>query len=295
TGSTTASPTGTSTTGSPTASKVCYPEVILEEEDFEDNESSDSWVGGTLYDSEVGSQLLGLLGQGNSEVSKEFDIPLLSDGSQPTEASSVTVEFTLYQVGDWSPTDSVFVQVNDVRIELGDMDDGSDSEPDSGEEGGITWERTTTQQGISVIDEDSNEENPTDKKHVVLLTIPSDVLEDNKLTLEFRTLTSNPISEQSSGIDDLVITGFYVCEKTLSPSAVTASPTGTSTTSSPPEPSTTPGPTSGHCNSWSHTHYNNSWTPLALQLASPTGTSTTGSTYRFQGLLPRSYHWKKRL
>ncbi|CAB9501812.1 hypothetical protein SEMRO_119_G058040.1 [Seminavis robusta] len=66
-----------------TGQQVMLPEVVIVEEDFESAGSADSWTGGSLSKREDGSQFLGLLGQGNSEIDQEFEIPLSANEEDP--------------------------------------------------------------------------------------------------------------------------------------------------------------------------------------------------------------------
>ncbi|CAB9501807.1 expressed unknown protein [Seminavis robusta] len=213
--------------------KLCYPEVVIVEEDFEGAGSANSWTGGSLSRREDGSQFLGLLGQGNSEIYQEFEIPLSANEEDPTEANSVTVQFSLYLLDKWTPPDKVFVVVNGISVDLGELESTSTGEPAAGEAGGITWESIPPKRGISIMKNETNVE----KQHTILLTIPNDVMDNSKMTLSFQASTSKPISEESAGIDDLVITGFYECEESAAPSVptvpTTAGPTMVATFEAP--------------------------------------------------------------
>ncbi|CAB9501811.1 expressed unknown protein [Seminavis robusta] len=197
--------------------KLCYPEVVIVEEDFESDGSVDSWTGGSVSRREDGSQFLGLLGQGNSQIYQEFEIPLSANEEDPTEANSVTIQFSLYMLDKWTPPDKVFVVVNGISVDLGELESTSTGEPASGEAGGITWESIPPNRGISIMKNETNVE----KQHTILLTIPNEVLDNSKMTLSFQASASKPISEESAGIDDLVITGFYECEESAAPSVPT--------------------------------------------------------------------------
>ena len=62
-------------------------------------------------------------------------------------ADSVTIEFTLYQIDEWTPEDKFSVVINGVTIDLGEMVQNSTSVPLGGDEQGITWQRQTSAQG----------------------------------------------------------------------------------------------------------------------------------------------------
>eukprot|EP00797_Seminavis_robusta_P003167 Sro119_g058050.2 (331) ;mRNA; r:46759-47935 len=96
-----------------------------QKEDFESAGSADSWTGGSLSKREDGSQFLGLLGQGNSEIYQEFEIPLSANEEDPKEANSVTVQFSLYLLDKWTPPDKVFVVVNGISVDLGELESTS--------------------------------------------------------------------------------------------------------------------------------------------------------------------------
>ncbi|CAB9511428.1 expressed unknown protein [Seminavis robusta] len=212
--------------------KICYPQVVLEEDDFDNFQvlggsdttttttttTRSSWNMGTVSNSiELNTNFLGPLGQGHDQVSKEFDIPVLAASSQqhqlPIPASNVTVEFKLYQMNDWSSSssadedDKMLVLINNVQIDLGDM---TVHQPFSGTEGNIVWERSAPLQ-------EQSEDAKMPVVYKVRITVPSSSLPGNRFTLKFQTATSKPILEQSAGIDDLIITGFYQCQQQEQP------------------------------------------------------------------------------
>ncbi|CAB9498742.1 Inherit from NOG: Serine repeat antigen [Seminavis robusta] len=229
-------PTGTSSaspTGSPSASpsaapsvKECYDEeVVVVDENFESFDSSESWNGGSLFNSETGSQFLGLLGTENPEITNTYEIPLSSPPEQDG-ANSVTVSFTLYQLDSSDSSTTFYAVINDEPIEFGNMDP-TGSLPGSSQSGstdsGIKWTRVTPEESLSI-----NDGSEDDKKHTITLTIPSSLIEDDtptSLTVGFQVDSTNPTSEESYGIDDLTITAVYICGTEAPTSDPSASPT----------------------------------------------------------------------
>ena len=171
--------------------------------------------------------------------------PRASGPDEEMMADSVTIEFTLYQIDEWTPEDKFSVVINGVTIDLGEMVQNSTSVPLGGDEQGITWQRQTSAQGA-----DLGFGSGPDKTHLVNLTVPAALLLDEDddemlLTILFRADTpSGPIGALSAGVDDLVITAYYPCA-TPGPTAAPSTGSPTVTPGSPSASPTTGSPTTG--------------------------------------------------
>ena len=131
------------------------PEVVLEDQDFEGASATvqEDWVSGSTTEEENFTEFLGRLGAGNEETSTTIPIPRASGPDEDMLAETVTVEFVLYQIDDWTaPDDRFLVEINGAVIDLGEMDPTSTSVTLTGEdeESGITWEREPLEQGTDL-------------------------------------------------------------------------------------------------------------------------------------------------
>ena len=135
-------------------------------------------------------------------MSKTFAVPR-GLGPAAMMADRVSIEFALYQIDNWTPTDKFFVEINGFVIDLGEMDSNSNSVDLSGVVSGITWSRQTLSQG-----KDLGFGSQKDKKHRVQLSIPASAFPSETILLGFRATTSLDIADQSAGVDDLITTAY---------------------------------------------------------------------------------------
>ena len=288
---TTASPTTSSPTvtpGSPSAAPTvatpaptmgCVPEVVIEDEDFQGAGSTveTEWTSGSTTDEPGFTEFLGRLGEGSEETSRTIPVPRASGPDEEMMADSVTIEFTLYQIDEWTPEDKFSVVINGVTIDLGEMVQNSTSVPLGGDEQGITWQRQTSAQGA-----DLGFGSGPDKTHLVNLTVPAALLLDEDddemlLTILFRADTpSGPIGALSAGVDDLVITAYYPCA-TPGPTAAPSTGSPTVTPGSPSASPTTGSPTTGSPTTGSPTVTPGSPSASPTSAAPTTGAPTTGA------------------
>jgi len=183
------------------------PEVILESENFEVSGSEAAWSSGSTSNAPGFSQFLGRLGIGKEEMTKSFSVPP-GLGPEQMEADMVSIEFSVYQIDDWTPTDQFLVKINGIVIDIGEMSSTSTSVDLSGDVSGIKWERQTFFQG-------SNEGfgSQNDKKHLVKLIVPASAFPNDTIFLGFRAFTSQDIQTESAGVDDLITIAYYDCAK----------------------------------------------------------------------------------
>ena len=202
-------PTASPTTADPTMAPTlaCMPEVILESENFEVSGSEAAWSSGSTSNAPGFSQFLGRLGIGKEEMTKSFSVPP-GLGPEQMEADMVSIEFSVYQIDDWTPTDQFLVKINGIVIDIGEMSSTSTSVDLSGDVSGIKWERQTFFQG-------SNEGfgSQNDKKHLVKLIVPASAFPNDTIFLGFRAFTSQDIQTESAGVDDLITIAYYDCAK----------------------------------------------------------------------------------
>ena len=136
---------------------------VCVDEDFEGASSTVAaeWSAGSTTDAVGFSEFLGRLGSGSEVMSQAITVPR-SSGPDKMVADQVTIEFSVYQIDQWTAGDKFYVEVNGISIDIGEMETTSTSVPESGTESGIAWERQTIQQGSDLgfgVD--------LDKKHVV--------------------------------------------------------------------------------------------------------------------------------
>ena len=143
---------------------------------------------------------------------------------------AINIQFNVFQIDEWTPSDRIFLEIGGTEIDLGEMDFSSFSETIDGYIEGITWHRNTETQCIDM----HLGSDQLDKKHVVDLTIPSSHLKDNHLTFEIHVETSNGIEIESVVVDSLKVLANYGCE-TSSPVTVLAQPSHAPTLLAPNE------------------------------------------------------------
>jgi hypothetical protein len=187
--------------------ETCEPTVVVVDEDFEPNENG-SWHVGAQYTWGQGissvtdgfSHFLGRLGKGNGAAEESFVIP--------GAAESVTVEFMLYQIDQWTSEDDTFVvTVGSTDVSLGEMQSDSDSQLLSGDVSGIHWTREKVSSGSDIGFLSDN-----DSTFAVHLEIPAIMFADGKLHIKLEAIASNKIDLQSAGIDNFKITANYKCD-----------------------------------------------------------------------------------
>ena len=188
----------------------CLQSDILVDEDFEEEGSEDFWTHGSSSHSKDLTFFLGRLdGVYNPKVSRLFNMTKVSSDGIRSQASNATIEFVLYTIDDWQPTDAIYVVIGTTTINLGIFQSSVQVDTYINETmDGISWWRSILMQGSNLGFGDTD-----DKKHLVEFTIPSDHFFPNgSLYFEVRIETERgDINTLSAGIDDFILEAYYNC------------------------------------------------------------------------------------
>ena len=196
--------------------------VVINEQDFTgmDDTVSNTWVGGSTDNTEDLTEFLGRISSDQTPGGISTIIPIpRSSGEEDLPANSLVLEFTFYQIDDWTVDDEFLVVLgsgdDSVIIDLGPNVSG----PGEDEESGVTWTKDTLSSGFDLGFGDA-----TDRKEQIALTIPKEVFTDEALFLAFNVISEKPLNELSAGVDNIRVTATYCVESTpatSSPSSVT--------------------------------------------------------------------------
>lgn len=206
TASPTAAPDGSvvSPTAAPTpiSENRCDKAVIVGYEDFESG-TAPLWNNAYVAFDPSLSKFLGRMGKEASRIDKTFLVP--------TEASSVTVEFILYEIDEWEGDDKFSVIINNNRIDVGQFfeNDAEDNlfNYESGSKFGITWLRYSITPAMNV----AFNEAYADQAHKVEIYIPPIYYSTGNLNIDFSVDMNDTIENESVGIDNIKVTANGLC------------------------------------------------------------------------------------
>jgi hypothetical protein len=202
----TAAPDGRTDTPSaaptPISENRCDKAVIVAYEDFESG-SAPLWNNGDVSFDPSLSRFLGRMGEEVNRVDKTFLVA--------TEASSVTVEFILYEIDEWEPEDKFSVIINNNRIDIGQFYESDVGENlfnyESGSKFGITWLRYSITPSMNV----AFNETFADQAHKVELYVPPIYYAGGNLKVDFSVDMNDIIDNESAGIDNVKVTANGLC------------------------------------------------------------------------------------
>ena len=121
---------------------------------------------------------------------------------------SITLEFVLYTIDSWKEGDSVAVLIGESEIDLGDLTSGSSDDGEKSDtQAGIEWTRNVISQGSNLGFGEAN-----DEKYLVQMTVPEEQFFEDKLFFGI-SVVLNEDSENSAGIDDLMMEAHYHCQE----------------------------------------------------------------------------------
>jgi len=192
----------TDRTGATPAAKRCDKGVIVGYEDFESGEPG-LWNNGVVSYDPTLTRFLGRMGQGLEQVDKTYVIS--------TEASSVTLEFIMYEIDEWEKDDKLSIIIDSARVDLGAFyeqdDDTNLFNYESGGKGGITWLRYSITPAMNV----AFNSTFADQAHKVELHIPPSYYSDGRLDIEFMVTMDDTIDNESLGLDNIKVTANGLC------------------------------------------------------------------------------------
>ena len=117
-----------------TLENQCDKAIVIGYENFE-SVNQDSWNGAIVSNDPALTWFLGRMGKQNSHADKTYIVP--------PHASSITVEFTMYEIDEWEIDDKFTVIINSRRIDLGHFHEtdvvGNPFNFKSGSKAGIIW------------------------------------------------------------------------------------------------------------------------------------------------------------
>jgi len=185
----------------------CLQSEILVDEDFEEPQAEKKWMHGTSSHSEDLTYFLGRLdGIYNPKVSQLFNV----SRAHRIPPSNATIEFVLYTIDDWQPTDSLYVVIGMTTIDLGVFASSVqvDTYVNKKVEEGISWWRSILVQGSNLGFGATH-----DKKHLLEFSVPSDHFFPNgTLYFELRMETKRGgVETLSAGLDDFILETYYNC------------------------------------------------------------------------------------
>lgn len=196
------SPTAVSTTRTSTEESTCDESVVVEYQDFESS-SYGTWKNGIISYDPVLTKFLGRLNKENNHVDNTFFVS--------SKASSVTVEFIMYEIDQWDSNDGFIVTVNSNRVDLGQFYEEDQTENmmnyESGSKGGISWLRYSITPAMDVAYNSAY----ADQAHKVELLIPPSYYADGTLDIELRVNMLKSIENESAGIDNFKVTAHGLC------------------------------------------------------------------------------------
>ena len=144
------------------------------------------------------NQFLGRLSQSNPVVTKKFKVP--------RDVASIKVEFDFYQLDNWMTQDdggrdTLFLILNDRKLDLGVFDDPEESNPKV--LNGISFRRESlaapTNMGFN--------QEFLDQSHKVVVDVPQHIFQRGSLKVSFEADLSRSELMQSAGIDNFRLTG----------------------------------------------------------------------------------------
>ncbi|CAB9512907.1 sushi domain containing 2 [Seminavis robusta] len=173
---------------------------VIIDEDFEENDVSRWGIIDTAPRS--GSLFLGRFHKDSPPVRKEIDMP--------GWASYATVEFLLYEIGDWRTqsrrNNRFYVKIGDNKFHMDTFKDGENlveaGSIKSGFKSGIHWKRHVLSVDTSIGYSIQNK----DQIHKIVIQVPACYFQNGKLPIEFSVTMSAGESSISAGVDDLRIT-----------------------------------------------------------------------------------------
>ena len=189
----------------PALSQTCVRDQVLVTEDFE-NRSISGWTSGKLDYCPYFTNFLGRYGNGDDYPSKTFT-------NIPTDASTVTIEFDFYEIDSWESfdQDSVFIDINGVKIPLGVFDSRCDEGVRSFMVGDIYIE-TRSQGAPANLCFGSGDKYWWDQKHHVTVSLPKRFYMNGSLCVKFEIFLTSGFDNESAGFDNIQITAHRPCD-----------------------------------------------------------------------------------
>jgi len=189
-------------TNEPTPEPKCEKAVIVGYEDFE-SQSSGLWNNGVISFNPAFTSFLGRMGKEADNMDKTFRIS--------PEASSVTVEFIMYEIDQWEADDKFNVIINTNRIDLGQFYESDLADNlfnyESGSKGGVSWLRYSITPSMHV----AYNETYLDQAHKVELRIPKSYYKSGNLDIGFSVAMDDTIENESVGMDNIKVTANGLC------------------------------------------------------------------------------------
>jgi len=180
----------------------CEIAIVVGYENFETG-SHGPWNGGIVSNDPALTWFLGRMGKQNSHADRNYIVP--------PQASSATVEFTMYEIDEWEPDDKFTVIINSRRIDLGQFYTTDLVENPfnfkSGSKAGIIWLRYSLTPPMNVAFNSSY----ADQAHKVEIRIPPSYYSDGTLEIEMRATMDDVIENESAGIDNLKVMAHGLC------------------------------------------------------------------------------------
>jgi hypothetical protein len=189
-------------TFSSSVEEECDKAIVVGYENFESG-SHGPWNGGIVSNDPALTWFLGRMGKQNSHADRNYIVS--------PQASSVTVEFTLYEIDEWELDDKFTVIINSRRIDLGQFFENDLVENPfnfkSGSKAGIIWLRYSVTPAMKV----AFNSTYADQAHKVEMRIPPSYYSNGSLEIEMRATMDDVIENESAGIDNLKVMAHGLC------------------------------------------------------------------------------------
>jgi len=176
---------------------VCLTTAFIIDEDFEGPDAASSWSNGVVGSTSASNHFLGPL-QSGSPVGRSLDVT----GNGLSVPFSFTLEFVLYQIGDWQNGDTITVSLGSIAVDLGIFTSSGNTAVVRDVESGISWWRMTIAEGL-----DLGFGSSLDRKYLVEMEIPAVQNTGTVLDVEFVTSSTAGLA----GVDELSLISNFEC------------------------------------------------------------------------------------
>ena len=184
------------------APEVCVPSKTLYKETFQTTEDSEGWHNfKAAYDAGFGNFL------GRYDVTDNTKFPSKTYMGIDPHADAVKIVLDFYEIDGWTGTNSLYININGVRLFIGFFDETKDEGHISGNESGIRWGSRSI-----VAPSKIGYEHALDQKHKIVVLIPPQYYADGSLTLGLEAVLSDKYDVASAGYDNIFVYEQHSCD-----------------------------------------------------------------------------------
>ena len=189
--------------------------MVVITEDFESYADSTAaaaagWTNAMIDQDPIFSTVLGRFNKFDEDPYKDFT-------GIPTDAAFIQVSLDFLEIDDWEGSDSFCIYIDGELIDLGTFDKEKDEGVRSGTTtGGISWNSYSRIPPVHI----GFNQNYVDQVHRVVARVPKAFFADGTITLRFTTKDVTVKNNESSGVDNIIITAFFDCGACVSSKVV---------------------------------------------------------------------------